>query len=125
MNTLPKPIESDQNAKKLSKGLATALAFFLGSVGAHSFYLGNMRSGIVRLLFCWTMIPGLIGLYDALMFAAMDPLDFDLEHNRAFFSAAELQAMEVKAAGMSPRLDGRRVIKVGLIRGLIKALIRM
>jgi TM2 domain-containing membrane protein YozV len=49
-----------------SKSLAVVLAIFLGSFGAHKFYLGRMRTGVVYLLFSWTGITFFVALFDAL-----------------------------------------------------------
>jgi len=40
-----------------SKVAAALLAFFLGGIGIHRFYLGQTGWGFVYLLFCWTLIP--------------------------------------------------------------------
>ncbi|HEX2573335.1 MAG TPA: TM2 domain-containing protein, partial [Polyangia bacterium] len=39
------------------KNTAAILAFTLGGIGVHRFYLGQTGMGIVYLLFCWTFIP--------------------------------------------------------------------
>ncbi len=41
------------------------LAVFLGSFGAHRFYLGQNGIAIIYILFCWTLIPHLIALIEA------------------------------------------------------------
>lgn len=41
------------------------LAFFLGSFGAHRFYLGQNGLAVLYLLFFWTGIPGLISFVEA------------------------------------------------------------
>ena len=40
-----------------NKTVAILLAFFLGGIGVHKFYLGNAMLGVVYLLLCWTGIP--------------------------------------------------------------------
>ncbi len=40
------------------------LALFLGSFGAHQFYLGRTGAGIVYLLFSWTGIPAILGVIE-------------------------------------------------------------
>lgn len=42
------------------------LAFLLGAVGGHKFYAGKPGQGILYLLFCWTYIPSIIGLVEAI-----------------------------------------------------------
>lgn len=45
--------------------VAICLAVFLGGFGAHRFYLGDLKKGSIYLLLCWTLIPMLVGFYDA------------------------------------------------------------
>ena len=40
------------------------LALFLGSFGLHHFYLRRTGLGILYLCFCWTSIPGFLGLVE-------------------------------------------------------------
>ena len=44
--------------------VAILLAYFLGSFGAHRFYLGEIGMGILYLVFCWTLIPHLIAFVE-------------------------------------------------------------
>jgi hypothetical protein len=50
---------------------AALLAFFLGGIGAHRFYLGDTTMGILFLLFSWSGIPALIGLIEGIQFLSM------------------------------------------------------
>ncbi len=47
---------------------AALLAIGLGAFGAHKFYLGQPKIGLAYLLLCWTLIPGLIGLIEGLVY---------------------------------------------------------
>lgn len=47
-----------------SKGTAFVLAFFLGGVGAHHYYLGHMGLGVLYTLFFWTLIPALVSFIE-------------------------------------------------------------
>ena len=67
-------LRGERDAK--SKGAATLLALFLGGVGAHRFYLGQTKLGLVMLLFCWTMIPFAAGVVDALRYVFMSDRRF-------------------------------------------------
>lgn len=54
-----------------SKLAAFLFAFFLGGFGIHKFYLGRVGWGIVYLVFCWTFIPSIIGLVEAIIYITM------------------------------------------------------
>jgi len=47
-----------------SKNTAYFLAFFFGGLGAHLFYLGKYVRGVLYVLFCWTLIPIILGWLD-------------------------------------------------------------
>lgn len=65
------------------KTTAAILAFFLGGVGAHKFYLGRAGTGLLYLVFCWTLIPGFLALIDFLILALMDQEEFHRRYNHA------------------------------------------
>lgn len=58
------------------------LAFFLGGVGGHQFYYGNVGRGILYFLFCWTFIPAIIAFFELIVLAMMSDADFDLKYNQ-------------------------------------------
>ena len=43
------------------------LTFFLGGLGAHKFYMGNIGLGILYLVFCWTFVPAFIALIECFL----------------------------------------------------------
>jgi len=51
-----------RTAKSRTVGLL--LTLFLGGLGAHRFYLGQIRFGILYVVFVWTLIPALISLVE-------------------------------------------------------------
>ena len=51
-----------------SKSTAAILAFFLGNIGAHKFFMGQTLLGFVYLLFCWTWIPAIIAFVEGIMY---------------------------------------------------------
>ena len=55
--------------KSVSKTALLLITFFLGSMGAHKFYLGKWVQGIFYLLFFWTYIPTLIALVEFIVYA--------------------------------------------------------
>jgi DNA polymerase III subunit epsilon len=63
------------------KMTAGFLALFLGGVGAHRFYLGQTKLGVLYLVFCWTYIPSLIGFVEGLLFFIRSERDFLARYN--------------------------------------------
>jgi TM2 domain-containing membrane protein YozV len=59
-----------------SKGLAIVLALFLGGLGIHKFYLGKTGQGFLYLIFCWTFIPAILGVIDAIILATRNERQF-------------------------------------------------
>lgn len=62
---------------------ASALAIFLGGFGAHKFYLGKTGWGILYLLFCWTFIPGIIGIIEGIRLLCMNGPEFEKKYYRS------------------------------------------
>ncbi len=75
------------------KTTAGVLALLLGGVGAHKFYLGHSGAGIVYLLFCWTLIPGIIGFFEGISLLTMNQATFDMRHNGAMLPAMAYPAL--------------------------------
>lgn len=58
------PVYVANATKAVNKVAYCLLAFFLGGIGAHKFYAGKIGSGILYILFCWTLIPGIIAFIE-------------------------------------------------------------
>jgi len=54
--------------KGADKTALALLAFFLGGLGGHKFYIGKYGQGVLYLLFCWTGIPGLVALIEFIIY---------------------------------------------------------
>jgi hypothetical protein len=59
-----------------SKSVAIVLALLLGGLGLHKFYLGKPVQGILYLVFCWTFIPAVLGIIDAVVYACSSDVIF-------------------------------------------------
>lgn len=57
------------------------LSVLLGNFGVHKFYLGEKASGFVYLAMCWSLIPWLFALYEAIHIAQMSRVSFNLVYN--------------------------------------------
>ena len=59
---------------------AALFAFFFGGLGAHKFYLGQPGLGILYLIFCWTFIPAIVGLIEAIVYLSMSDEAFNARY---------------------------------------------
>jgi len=55
--------DNRSNSRGVNKTTYALLAFFLGVFGAQEFYAGNTRAGMLSLIFCWTGVPAIYGIY--------------------------------------------------------------
>jgi TM2 domain-containing membrane protein YozV len=63
-----------------SKIAAALLAFFLGFIGVHKFYLGETGKGILYLIFFWTFIPGILAFIEFIMLLTMSDETFNRKY---------------------------------------------
>ena len=79
-----------------SKTTAAVLAFFLGGIGIHRFYLGQGGLGIAYLVFCWTLVPAIIAFIDFIIFLTMDEENFNIKYNqgKVVFATAGINTAE-------------------------------
>ena len=66
---------------KRNKTTSTLLAFFLGGIGIHKFYLGKIGWGILYLIFCWTCIPMILGFIEGILLITYSKKIFDKKFN--------------------------------------------
>ncbi|MDJ0532995.1 MAG: NINE protein [Xenococcaceae cyanobacterium MO_207.B15] len=64
-----------------NKVVAALLAFFVGWLGVHKFYLGENGAGILYILFCWTGIPGIIAFFEFFFILLMSDEAFNAKYN--------------------------------------------
>ena len=68
--------DGDRPAVIRQKMIQSALAIFLGTVGAHKFYQGKTWQGVLYFLFSWTTIPTWIGMLEGIRYLFMPTDDF-------------------------------------------------
>lgn len=93
---------SQRSRSYKNKNVAGFLAFLLGGLGVHRFYLGQWW-GIFYLLTIWTFIPMLIALIEAVYFWIRDVKKWDRKHN------------EGKQAGQSEKTNIAVFIIIGVV----------
>lgn len=59
---------------------AGILALLLGGLGAHKFYQGNTKLGIVYLCFSWTFIPAILGLIEGILMLVADEAEYNQKY---------------------------------------------
>lgn len=80
-----------------SKVVAVGLAVFLGWFGAHKFYLGKTKHGLLYAVFFWTTIPFFLGIYDGIKYLRNDDWEFDATMVDSVQETAEsIQAKQAK-----------------------------
>lgn len=50
---------------------AVLFALFLGGLGVHKFYLGQVGQGVLYLIFCWTFIPAIVAFIEGIVYLTM------------------------------------------------------
>lgn len=77
----PPPNPFGNTAPNGKSKIATALfAFFLGGLGAHKFYLGQIGQGFLYLAFCWTLIPAVVSIVEFILFLTMSDKTFNQKY---------------------------------------------
>ncbi len=64
-----------------NKVVAAILAFFLGGLGIHRFYLGHIGMGILYFIFSWTGIPSVVGIIEGVLYLIQDEESFNAKYN--------------------------------------------
>lgn len=59
---------------------AIVLAFLLGGIGMHRFYLGHIWLGLLYLVFCWTFIPAIAATIEGIVFISTSDVDFQRKY---------------------------------------------
>ncbi len=66
------------------RNIAAILAFVVGGMGAHRFYLGQPGLGMLYLAFCWTPIPWVLAFFEFVSLALMEQDAFHRRFNGMF-----------------------------------------
>jgi TM2 domain-containing membrane protein YozV len=62
---------------------AATLAFLLGCLGVHKFYLGRIGLGLLSVYFCWTLIPAIVGFVEGIALLKMSDEAFAQKYSQA------------------------------------------
>lgn len=72
--------------KRKTAGL---LALFFGWFGVHKFYLNKSGQGFIYLFFFWTLIPGVIALFDSISILNQTDEEFNQKYNNEADNASD------------------------------------
>ena len=72
--------------KRIYAILFSALSLFFAGIVIQKFYLGQIKRGILYVLFFWTFIPYLLCIIDLLKFIFMSDEQFNLKYNRDYYN---------------------------------------
>lgn len=75
--TLTVIIFAIQGWKRNNKVEAGILAILFGGLGIHKFYVGKYGQGIVYAIFCWTLIPSVLGIVEGIHFICGTDEEFE------------------------------------------------
>jgi TM2 domain-containing membrane protein YozV len=64
-----------------TRATAALLAFCLGGLGAHKFYLGGWFWGMIYMLTFWTFVPAIVACVECIVYATMSDGNFDRRYN--------------------------------------------
>jgi len=81
MQQMQQQMQQSKKVHNRTKGSAALLAFFLGGLGAHKFYLGQPVLGLLYLFFCWTFIPVFVAFLEVFVYLSHSEADFDRKYN--------------------------------------------
>ena len=99
--------------------VAALFAFFLGGLGIHKFYLGEVGWGIVYLLFCWTLIPAVIAFIEGIIYLTMSDEGFALMYDQKSELSSNVSSSNISSSNVSALL----AYLFGWVTGLIFYLI--
>ncbi|MDV3002133.1 MAG: hypothetical protein N5P05_003739 [Chroococcopsis gigantea SAG 12.99] len=64
-----------------SRAIAAIIAFFLGPLGIHKFYLNENVAGLMYFIFSWTFIPSLFAFFDFIGLLLTSDEAFNAKYN--------------------------------------------
>jgi TM2 domain-containing membrane protein YozV len=77
-----------------NRTVAALLAFFVGGIGIHKFYLGENVAGVLYLLFFWTFIPGIIAFFEFISLIIMSDQVFDAKYNPNYLASNQNRGLQ-------------------------------
>lgn len=64
-----------------SRIMAALFGILLGGLGIHHFYLGRVGLGILYVVFCWTLVPAIVGFIEGIIYLSMSDAAFSAKYD--------------------------------------------
>lgn len=64
-----------------SRVMAALFGILLGGLGIHHFYLGRIGLGILYVVFCWTLVPAIVGFIEGIIYLSMSDGAFSAKYD--------------------------------------------
>jgi TM2 domain-containing membrane protein YozV len=80
IHSLREAREAPEAQPTRNKTAAAVFALLLGWIGVHRFYLGRPVSGLIYLVFWWTLIPAIIAFIEGLVLLTMSEASFQAQY---------------------------------------------
>lgn len=61
--------------------MAALFGILLGGLGIHQFYLGRIGLGILYVVFCWTLVPAIVGFIEGIIYLSMSDAAFSAKYD--------------------------------------------
>ena len=110
--------QQEMGIRRKSPTVGFLLCFFLGGVGAHRFYLGDAKLGILYACFFWTLIPEAVSIVE--LFLIMKRVRV-YNTERALEVVTKLKMLRPGASGEQPALPAAGQSKSGTAKTLAAA----
>lgn len=68
------------SSSDVDRTAAALFALLLGGIGAHKFYMGRTKLGILYLCFSWTLIPAIIGFIEGIIYLTKSDEEFQRQY---------------------------------------------
>lgn len=72
--------QPDVTADSSEQTTAGILAILLGGIGAHKFYQGSTKLGLLYLCFSWTFIPAIVALVEGILILVADEEEYQRKY---------------------------------------------
>ena len=56
-------------------------SILLGGLGIHHFYLGRIGLGVLYVIFCWTLVPAIVGFIEGIIYLSMSDAAFSAKYD--------------------------------------------